>query len=209
MISSLYQFLRYGQAPALITMLFFTLTATITVAAPSHPISIAAPHCKALIESLSRKNTDRVPDMGFVIGARWQAMTLQERMDTSEAVVGLIRAELPENYISEVFAENFTGCNLNFHISILPDISNSRSGMHDFPRLPRYSATAITSVPSGTASSPLTLTYILEKDGNYIWQIKDLIVNKTPIAATYKRRFNGILAQQGVRGLLKQLESHP
>lgn len=204
MFRALYQFLRRRQAKAAAFLAALLLAASpVQAASPLHPADIAGPHCKALVTALNREDADPIPDMGFVIGGRWDVLTRAERLRISEGIVGRVKAE----WGSPPLPAGFRGCGMEISIRLLPADAMDTAGppeKYGFPRSAAYRATARTALSD--EPHPFMLTYILQNDPGYIWEIKELTVNGTPLAAAWGPAFNAILAKSGAKGLLAHLE---
>lgn len=145
-----------------------------------------------------RRAGAELPDFGFVIGARWETATRNERRNFNyyfaQKLIREFGLAAPRDYRDT--------CLPDVTITMLPDdrLPHTYPGKRDFPRERSYEALANISLPGN-----LSLQYRLEKHPGFVWGIEELRIGDTSLAARYGKEYNLLLASAGFDGLIRHL----
>ena len=127
------------------------------------------------------------PDMGFVIGTRWNSITRTERKKYNLAFANMLDKKYQ-------FYNDLTYYN------------NCKMKIKSYKKESGLEKIVLSTTLKSREDIDIPVLYTLEKEHNYRWNIVEMEIYGTKIKALFQDKFNQILSTDGVAGMVKYIE---
>jgi hypothetical protein len=150
------------------------------------------------------KSLGIAPDMGFLLEERWQRATRAERQLLNQQIA----IYLGKHYRLRSSESIAASCTAEIQLQILESAPDP-SGKFTLPALPSWLARVKVLMPVTTNQMYQEVNYLLLREGENFWQIRDIRFGKESMTAKYGTDWQKQVAEGGFKGLSKWLNRQP